>query len=247
MRVPFEITAMGHCVVARQQVQEAMKLMVRAGEPRLTHAQVQAFRDELLALIHLAGEVEQRLTMVQQSEAHAGARSSCHVWPLLAVLALSPVSQGWVMILTVGLGIFLTLAILFDATRVWQERKAQSQQSTVNGQQGCARVKDASPGAMSDVRREAVLADLLWQWQQGEPAFTEEYLVERCLLTKAQAVAFMHWARGQVVTPNKRTFRCLVEPGIDTRYLHFRAVTGEVPGFESQGSGSNTSTPEVRS
>ena len=49
--------------------------------------------------------------------------------------------------------------------------------------------------------------------------------MEACGLTKAQAVGFMHWARGQVRRPSMNLYRCIVEPGIETRWLRFQAVT----------------------
>jgi hypothetical protein len=140
--------------------------------------------------------------------------------------------EGALMIAMHPLWIVMALGLSIAALpllALWlRDRRIAALHEQVFRIQQPSRPPSAAPkaGAMSEEARAAALRELLWQWQRfGEPAFTVEGIMEVCSMTPQQATAFMHWARGQVLRPNGRPYRCVVDCGaMGTRWLRFRLV-----------------------
>lgn len=134
-------------------------------------------------------------------------------------LALHPL---WTVI---ALG--LAMGSIF-ALPVWLERRrtARLYEGSLRPGPPKGGTTNGAPGRMSEGQREGALAELLWQWQQrGTAAFTEEAVQQICGMSPQQSAAFMHWARGQVLRPNKVTYLCKIDRGVyGTRWLRFHTV-----------------------
>lgn len=85
-------------------------------------------------------------------------------------------------------------------------------------------------GSMTEEHREALLRHLLRASEgMGKPMMADEVRAAGSL-TVPQLGAFMGWAHGQVLVHEGESFACVLERGVQARWLRFRCVQRRAAG-----------------